>query len=225
MRRHIIYAVLGSTFLHGGIAMSGYLFKEEAAAAPVVEETPTIELAPMPVLEPEPPEPTDQPPSDAEASSEPADMAPPMQADTPSVSLDSPFVQQIQPPPPPGVNRPAGVITIPAGRPATGAGGGGMKNVFDLASLDQKPVATIQPRPNFPFELKRARISGQVTLLFIVDSNGEVRDPQVVNSSHREFEPEAIKAILKAKFRPGKKAGNAVNTRMQQTMVFNAAKS
>jgi periplasmic protein TonB len=224
MRRHIIYAILGSTFLHGGIAMSGYLFKEDEAAAPVVEEVPTIELAPMPTIEPEPPEVTEQP-SDAEASSEPADMAPPMQADTPSVSLDSPFVQQIQPPPPPGVNRPAGVITIPAGRPATGAGGGGMKNVFDLASLDKKPVATIQPRPNFPFELKRARISGQVTLLFIVDSTGEVRDPQVLNSSHREFEPEAIKAILKARFRPGEKSGTPVNTRMQQTMVFNAAKS
>ncbi|ATC64795.1 energy transducer TonB [Nibricoccus aquaticus] len=224
MRRHIIYAILGSTFIHGGLAMSGYLFKENEVVAAPQEAVPTIELAQMPTLEPEPPEVTEQP-SDAEASSEPADMAPPMQADTPSVSLDSPFVQQIQPPPPPGVNRPAGVITIPAGRPATGTGGGGMKNVFDLASLDQKPVATIQPRPNFPFELKRARISGQVTLLFIVDSNGEVRDPQVVNSSHREFEPEALKAILKAKFRPGKKSGNAVNTRMQQTMVFNAAKS
>jgi protein TonB len=224
MRRHIIYAILGSTFLHGGIAFSGLLFKEDATPVATAEEIPTIDLAPMPTLEPEPPEPSEEI-SDAEASSEPADLAPPSQADTPSVSLDSPFVQQIQPPPPPGVNRPAGVITIPAGRPATGAGSGGMKNVFDLASLDQKPVATIQPRPNFPFEMRRARISGQVTLGFIVDSNGEVREPHVINSSHREFEAEALKAILKSKFRPGKKNGSAVNTRMQQTLAFNAAKS
>jgi protein TonB len=73
--------------------------------------------------------------------------------------------------------------------------------------------------------MKRARISGQVTLGFIVDSNGEVRDPYVINSSHREFEAEALKAILKSKFRPGKKSGSAVNTRMQQTLSFNAAKS
>jgi periplasmic protein TonB len=223
MRRHIIYAVLGSTFIHGGLAVSGFLFKDDPVVAAVVEEVPTIELAPMPTLEPEPPEVVET--TDASPSSEPADLAPPMQADTPSVAMDSPFVQQIQPPPPPGMNRPAGVITIPAGRPASGAGGGGMKNVFDLASLDQKPVATIQPRPNFPFEMKRARISGQVTLGFIVDSNGEVRDPYVINSSHREFEAEALKAILKSKFRPGKKSGASVNTRMQQTLSFNAAKS
>jgi periplasmic protein TonB len=223
MRLHIVYAVLGSTLIHGGLAFSGYFLKDEAVIETKAEEVPTIELAPMPTLEPEPPEVVEV--ADASPSSEPADLAPPMQADTPSVAMDSPFVQQIQPPPPPGVNRPAGVITIPAGRPATGTGSGGMKNVFDLASLDQKPVATIQPRPNFPFEMKRARISGQVTLGFIVDSNGEVRDPYVINSSHREFEAEALKAILKSKFRPGKKAGAAVNTRMQQTMAFNAAKS
>lgn len=224
MRRHIIYAVLGSTLIHGGLAVSGMLFKETAPEAAVEEAVPTIELAPMPTLEPEPPEVIET--GEASPSSEPADLAPPMQADTPSVQMDSPFVQQIQPPPPPGIKRPTGVIAIPAGRPATGgSGGGGMKNVFDLASLDQKPVVTFQVNPTYPFEMKRARISGQVTIGFIVDANGEVRDPHVINSSHREFEAEALKAILKKKFRPGKKSGSAVNTRMQQTLSFNAAKS
>jgi periplasmic protein TonB len=223
MRLHIVYAVLGSTLIHGGLAFSGYFLKDAPAAEAKAEEVPTIELAPMPTLEPEPPEVVEV--ADASPSSEPADLAPPMQADTPSVAMDSPFVQQIQPPPPPGVNRPAGVITIPAGRPATGTGTGGMGKIFDLASLDQNPVVTIQPRPNFPFEMKRARISGQVTLGFIVDSNGEVRDPYVISSSHREFEAEALKAILKGKFRPGKVGGKPVNVRMQQTLAFNAAKS
>jgi protein TonB len=223
MRRNTLFAIIGSFLLHSSIAFSGLLFKDDPVEEIIKEETPTIELAPMPTLEPEPPDVVET--SEAAASSEPADLAPPMQADTPSVQMDSPFVQQIQPPPPPGMNKPTGSITIPTGRPATGGGTGGIKNVFDLASLDQKPVATFQSRPTHPFELKRARINGQATVMFIVDSSGDVREPSIVETSHREFGPEAMKAVLKWKFRPGKKSGAAVNTRMQITIQFNANQS
>lgn len=224
MRKGMIYGLVGSAVLHSGIAFGGLLLKDGPAVAAPKEEIPTIELAPMPTLEPEPPETVET--TDAAPSSEPADLAPPMQADTPSVSMDSPFVQQIQPPPPPGVNRPTGVMTIPAGRPAgTGAGGGGIGKIFDLASLDQKPVPTFQAPANYPMEMRRARINGDVTVQFIIDAEGNARDAVVVRSSHREFEAEALKAILKSKYRPGKKGGVAVNTRMEQTRVFTVPKS
>lgn len=223
IRKGLIYGLAGSFAIHGGLAISGHFLGGGHEHAAPKEEIPTIELAPIPQLDPEPPDVVET--GDNAPSSEPADLAPPMQADTPSVAMDSPFVQQIQPPPPPGVNRPTGVMTIPAGRPATGGGGGGIGKIFDLASLDQKPVPTFQAPANFPMELKRAKVSGSVTVQFIIDSEGNPRDAIVVKSSHREFEPEALKAILKSKFRPGKKGGTAVSTRMEQTRVFTVPKS
>jgi protein TonB len=227
MRKEIIYAVLGSTLIHGGLAFSDRIFSDEPVAVAQEEAIPTIELAPMPQLEPEPPEEVEVTDSSEPASETPADLAPPMQADTPSVSLDSPFVQQIQQVAPVSMSKPTGVVTIPQGRPGgAGGAGGGMKQIFDLASLDQKPVPTYRAAPNHPLELKRARIGGEVTVRFIVDSDGNVRDPFIVKSTHREFEPEALKAIMRWKFRPGKKGGVAVNTRnVELDMGFNPPRS
>lgn len=215
MSRDVIIALIGSILLHAGFVFGGQFFKAKPEVKIVQEETPTMELIPLPPVEPEQTEVVES----AEASADVADLAPPMQADLPSAVMDSPFVQQIQPPPPPGMSKPTGTIAIPAGRPAGGLGSG-LKNVFDLASLDQRPVPTFQPKPVHPFELKRAGIAGEATLGFIVDSNGNVRDPYVISSSHREFEATAIDGVLKWKFRPGKKSGAAVNTRVTIKITF-----
>lgn len=218
--RNLIFALLGSLFLHGGFALSGYFMKEGPEAKAVKEETPTIDLAPMPPIEPDKPETVetndDAPPPDN------AEIPPPMIADTPSVQMDSPFTQQIQAPPP-NVNRPTGQISIPTGGPKQGEKGS--KQVFDLASLDQIPVATFQPKASHPIDLLRARISGSATVQFIVDSSGAVRDARVVDTTHQPFGPEAVKAVLKWKFRPGKKSGAAVNTRMEVTINFKPPQS
>jgi protein TonB len=220
MSRNIIFALIGSLLLHGGFALSGHFFKPEEEVAKAKEETPTIELAPMPPIEPDKPETVET--NDDTPPPETAEIPPPSIADTPSVSMDSPFEQQIQPPPA-NVNRPTGTISIPTGRP--GGAGGGSKNVFDLASLDQKPVQTFQAKANHPFELLRARISGAATVKFIVDASGNVRDAEVISATHREFGPEAVKAIMKWKFRPGKKSGSAVSTRMEVTYKFSLGQS
>jgi protein TonB len=95
-----------------------------------------------------------------------------------------------------------------------------MKDLFDLANLDQIPVARFQARPVYPFEMRRAGITGEVLVGFIVDSNGDVRDAYAIRSNQREFEAAAIQAVMKWKFRPGRKGGRAVNTRMQVPIVF-----
>jgi len=220
MQRSIIFAMIGSLLLHAAFASMGLFMGPEEAAAKPKEETPTIELAPMPPIEPDKPENTET--TDDTPPPETAEIPPPSIADTPSVSMDSPFEQQIQPPPA-NVNRPSGTINIPTG--AARSAVDKSKNVFDLASLDQKPVTTFQAKANHPFELLRARISGSATVRFIVDASGSVRDAEVINASHREFGPEAVKAVLKYKFRPGKKNGSAVNTRMEVTINFKLGQS
>lgn len=217
MTRDLIIGILVSVSLHGAFFGWEKLFpEEEAVAVATVEEDFTIELMEMPPLEPEPEEIFEEETTEAV---EEIEFAPPMQADVPSVQVDSAFVQKLQPPPPPGLDRPTGVISIPK-TSASRAIGKGMKDLFDLKNLDQAPVPRFQSNPNYPFEMRRAGIEGEVLVGFIVDARGKVREAYPMRSSHREFESAAVQAVSKWTFRPGKKGGRAVNTRMQVPIVF-----
>jgi protein TonB len=90
----------------------------------------------------------------------------------------------------------------------------------DLTALDRTPIARFQARPQYPFEMKRVGISGEVLVEFIVEANGLVRDAKAVRSSQREFEAAAVQAVNKWTFRPGQKSGCNVATRMQVPIIF-----
>ena len=181
-----------------------------------VDDAPTIALMEMPKIEPDEPEVTE---ADDEPQ-QPIDFAPPMQTDVPQiVQLDS-FVQPVQPPPPEGLKPNTGVINIPQGRP--GGLGKGIE-IFDPSKLDQVPIARVRVQPQYPFEMRRAGITGEVLVEFIVDANGDVRNAFAVRSSQREFETAAVQAVSKWKFKPGRKGGRSVNTRMQQPISFSLA--
>lgn len=214
MRRDLIIGLLVSILIHAGIAIAGELAKNSGKKVATKDETPTIELMKMPEIPPDDPDPVDMNEPAAEASP----IAPPSLVDVPGVVQVDSFVQQIQPPPPPSMGKPTGVLTIPTG-PIRG-GGKGLGEIFDIKNLDQQPVAKFQAKPAYPFEMRRAGINGEVTVQFVVDPNGDVRDAFVVKSSQREFEAAAIAAVSKWKFRPGRKGGRAVSTRMVVPMVF-----
>ncbi len=213
MRRDLIIGILISALLHGGVFGSSYL-KMAPKAKKVVEETPTIALMEMPKLDPEEPEPLDpdeQPPEKIE-------FVPPTQADVPQIVPPDAFVQQLQPPPPEGIKPTAGVIAIPKG--IVGGLGKGVQ-VFDIKDLDQQPVPRYTAQPQYPFEMKRAGIEGEVVVEFIVDQEGNVRNPFVVRSTQREFDTPALQAIAKWKFKPGRKGGkNVATSRVQLPIKF-----
>ena len=221
MRRDLIIAVLASFLFHSslfyGERVTNYLFPSKAKAkVAVVDDTPKIELMEMPPLEPEKPEVAEE---STDTAAAPVEFAPPMQSDVPSIVMADSFVQQIQPPPPENVKPNANLVTIPATRPTTA--GTRLTNVFNLADLDQIPVPRYQAKPVYPFEMSRAGITGEVTVEFVVDVQGDVREAFAKKSTQREFEAAAIQAVSKWKFRAGKKGGKAVNTRMSVPIVFN----
>ena len=53
------------------------------------------------------------------------------------------------------------------------------------------------------------------------DLHGNVVEAYAVKSTQREFESPAVQAVMKWKFKPGRKGGRAVNTKMQVPIVFN----
>lgn len=98
---------------------------------------------------------------------------------------------------------------------------GDMK-IFDLRDLDRHPRPIFQSEPNYPYELRQAGVSGWVRVQFIVDSQGNVRQPRVDSSSHREFEQPAVDAVRNWRFEPGYKDGEAVNTRVLAPVNFSS---
>lgn len=213
MRSDLFIGIFIAAALHIGILFGSDLIKTKPKAPKPVEEAPTIELMQMPPVEEEPIEvdPTDEPAAEVQ------EFAPPSQADVPAlVQVDS-FVQKIQPPPPEGLKPNTGIITIPQGRP--GGLGKGIE-IFDIKNLDQRPEPRFQAKPTYPFEMRRAGIAGEVVVEFIVDTSGDVRNAFAARSTQREFESAAVQAVSKWKFKPGRKGGRAVATRMQVPIVF-----
>lgn len=212
MRRDLIIGIIVSLALHYGV-LKGFNTTKKVIHKPAETKEEIIQME-MPPIEPEKEETVEELAEEAPANQ----LAPPSLADVPSVSVTA-FTQPLQPPPPPGLTAAKGAISIPVVKPGTKLGQG-MKDLFDVANLDQVPVPTARISPNYPFEMRRAGISGTVTLEFIVSSSGEVVAVQVIKSSQREFEQPAMQAVSKWKFKPGKKGGRAVNTRCSIDIPF-----
>jgi len=213
MRRDLIIGLLFSLLVHGGAAWVGEIMAHRPKAVVVKSKEPTIELIEMPKIEPDEPDPT----VDDQAQQTPVDFAPPMQADVPTIATDTSFVQKLEPPPPDNMSVNKGAIVIPQN---SGSWRAGIGQIFDISKLDQIPVVLVQGRPQYPFEMRRAGISGMVTVDFIVDTEGNVRNAFPLSSTHNEFEAPAVQAVSKWHFRPGKKGGHVVNTHMQVPIAF-----
>ena len=217
MRKDLIIGLSVSVLVHWS-----FIFLTGAPPAPKKHDVETADVIKieMPTLPPEEPEkkvndePTDE---DAVVSS----VAPPSLVEIPNVVPNAVFVMTPEPPPPPGVETSKGVVTIPA-NPRPPGWGRGIANLFTLDQLDQVPVPQgYRAQPTYPYEMKRQGQEGTVNVGFICDLDGNVRDPYVINSTHCEFEAEAVRAVSKWKFKPGRRGGRAVNTKMSVPIVFN----
>lgn len=214
MSRDLIIGIVVSLALHSTIYFFSFKNPPPKRAAAVKEEVVQFE---MPPLEEEKVEEVE------ELTEEPIEnvMAPPSLVDVPSVVPVDAFVQQLTPPPPPGLTPSRGAITIPVTKPGANFGKG-IGNLFNIGDLDQQPVARVRQAPTYPYDMRRAGINGSVVVEFIISTEGDVIQTQVVRSSHREFEMPALQAVQKWKFKPGRRRGQVVNVRASQLLEFNA---
>ena len=89
-----------------------------------------------------------------------------------------------------------------------------------ISQLDSVPQVMFRNTVQYPFEMRRLGVEGEVVVEFVVDSEGNVSDAFAVRSSQSEFEANALASVNKWKFKPGVKAAQNVNTRMQVPIVF-----
>lgn len=91
--------------------------------------------------------------------------------------------------------------------------------IFSIADLDQKPRVIYQPAPQFTKELRK-QAPATVYIVFFVDQQGRVHKPIVQKSSNPNFDEQALSAVKKWKFEPGKRNGNPVRFRMRVPITF-----
>lgn len=97
---------------------------------------------------------------------------------------------------------------------------GSMGQVDRTAEGDVVPLVRIQPQ--YPRDAAMSQIEGYVTIEFTIDETGAVRNPEVVESRPaRVFDREAIRAILRWRFKPRVVDGQPVPRRATQTIEFN----
>jgi protein TonB len=206
-RRNLVFASICSVLLVVAVARLG----EITHALPPVHAPAHYTFEPPFTIEPDPPIPidVDQTPKEAKP-----DIGPPDIPDSPvKPATPNPFTVPIEPP---HVAFDPNLTKIP-----TDVGGDGTgPHAFNLSQLDERPIATYMARPVYPESMRRTGTSGEVTVEFIVDPSGGVRNAAAVHSSQRDFEESACTAVSKWKFRPGRKDGRAVYVRMQIPIVF-----
>lgn len=74
-----------------------------------------------------------------------------------------------------------------------------------------KPYPTYREEAHFPMSMRRKARDGWVMLSFVVDKEGKVSEPVVIDSSgERAYEKSAMDAIVDWKFKPGRLDGKAM---------------
>ncbi|HZZ57341.1 MAG TPA: TonB family protein [Opitutaceae bacterium] len=213
MNKDILIAGTASLLLHGAVALYSLALGHAPAAAPAAaRDTPVIFQLPPP-----PADPVYDDDSGGDSGAKPSTAAPAAPSLPDIVSdVPSPILEKLQPTLPPAPIDPASIPQYP------GPGGSGDgPPIFAPGELSRAPVAQVQVPPNYPYNLKRQGIAGQVVVSFIVDARGTVHHAFAVQSEYPEFAAAAVAAVFQWHFQPGIKDGRAVATRMQVPIVFN----
>jgi TonB family protein len=74
--------------------------------------------------------------------------------------------------------------------------------------------------PVYPYMMRRAEATAEVTISFTVNSHGVVTKATVLESSNIDFNAAALDAIRKWTFKPASNDGISVGAKLQQTFKF-----
>lgn len=146
----------------------------------------------------------------------------PMQADLPQIAKPTDFVQKLD------FNslieKPdmsdAKIINIPDNIRRGVKVADNFGPIFNLADLDRHPQPIFQPAPSVPTQLRREGRSAIVRVEFIVDTEGRVLNPFVIESDDPGFNDAAVAGVGRWKFKAGMRGGRKVNVRMHVPIFF-----
>ncbi len=91
--------------------------------------------------------------------------------------------------------------------------------------VEQPPVliggiTAIQKIIVYPDIAAKAGIEGKVIVQFVIDKDGNVKDPFIIRGIGGGCDEEALRAVKQAKFKPGMQRGRAVSVRYTLPITF-----
>lgn len=202
------------------------LFGIRPTLTPLTEQ---VFVTPLSTLPPIPIEPVAPPKADPDPTIDPVkplNKPGPIKPVTEDRSTELRPTVMSDPVPLPTVTPTAKLDKIPEGGWGDGTSGkpqpfeGGNTDVILSRYLDNPPRAKMQVAPVYPAALRQAGVEGSVMVEFEVDASGKVTTARAVQSTHREFEDSAVRAVLKWTFEPGRYHGKAVRFRMAVPIGF-----
>jgi protein TonB len=110
---------------------------------------------------------------------------------------------------------------LAGGIPISAPSGAEMKDFYGMLEVDQAPVATLKPRPVYPYRARRLNLDGEVDVKFLVDTAGRVSRVSVLRAVPKGlFGDSVIRALSSWRFKPGRVKGRPVNTWVTTTIAF-----
>ena len=70
------------------------------------------------------------------------------------------------------------------------------------------------------FEIKRAEIKGNILVQFIIDENGKVIAPQILDTFNLSLNPTIIDRVMAIEFEPALQNGRPIKVRYNLPIVF-----
>jgi TonB family protein len=120
--------------------------------------------------------------------------------------------RQVMPPPPAGSPN-AGSETASSDNKPTDP-------IYEGGAGVTAPVPTYQPSPPYSLKAARAKVSGVVRLAFVVDTDGSVKDVEVVKGLGYGLDENAVKTVKTWKFKPATRQGLPVKARATIEVTF-----
>ena len=109
-----------------------------------------------------------------------------------------------------GSGKGGGVGSGSGGGVGPGEGGGIGGGFYHVVTGASNPIAVVRPDPDYSDEARRARLQGEVGLDLVVDENGRPQGIRVVKSLGLGLDEEAVKALMRWRFKPAMKNGKPV---------------
>ncbi len=100
-----------------------------------------------------------------------------------------------------------------------------MKDVYAASELDKGLTPLAHVPPVYPVRARQKGIEGWVRVKFMVNSQGNVEHPEVIEADPEEvFDSSVLNAVAQWRFSPGTIEGVAVNTYVETTVRFKLEK-
>jgi TonB family protein len=104
--------------------------------------------------------------------------------------------------------------------PGPGDFAGTGEGVYSVGGDVTAPIPIYKPDPTYSEEAQKAKCQGMVTVLIVVDSQGNVSNAIVVKPLGLGLDEKAIETIKTWKFKPGLRNGTPVPVRIMVNVMF-----